>query len=704
MSIGEFLIYISLFLSITGIVVSFLRIKTKEDKFIRYSKLITTLLFATVSIALVYLYTLFVTSDISIEYVWQYTSTTHPLQYKIAGVLAGMAGSLLFWIWAIIVSWLYEEIKTIKRNVNEDMNDWTRIAIFGVITILMLILTLHEIFKPTPANLLISYPNGQGLNVLLQTPLMVVHPPIIFLAYGVLALPFAATLAYLVTGYKDWIFYSLKWSRIGWVLLTLGIGLGAIWAYVVLGWGGYWAWDPVETSSLLPWIILTGFLHSQLMYKRKKDYQILAPILGVFSFILIIFAAFVTRAGKLWVSVHTFGQANVQIDPWQRFISMLGESQTVASYALFIVMCLIITTLLVIYRYRKIKNGKKEQFFTVTDLISDDILMLVTVFLFITTTIVTFVVLVSGVNGLNPSDFNIKVGVLSLMTVLVLIFCLLWKYVGQRWITIIGICTLFASVIGFILFPNNGIVAFSIPILVTALIGTIYKIIKCFNPRKLWKSIRLMSAQLIHLAIILLFLGYVGSNFLVVEKNISLPPDGNQDNVGKYTFYVTDSGVVDGVNFVELDVDLQNYIYTTEFVDVNVLDGGSLIGSERLIKIISTSLISGEKKLLRNEIRVLDTPLEDIYLTYQQAYEDNEGQVDSIEINVKILPLMNLVWSGMWLMILGMILRIASEKKVPKEIYKVKKGDKVEHYYEDLVEEELKNINANKNLVVTNEK
>ena len=696
MSIGNFLIFLSLFLTITGIVISFLRLKTKEDKFLRYSRIITTSLFATISITLVYLYILFFTADLSIDYVWRYTSITHPLHYKFAGVLAGMAGSLLFWIWAIITPWLYEEIKTIKRSVNEDIRDWTRIALFTVMTILMFILILHDLFKPTAVNLLTSYPNGYGLNPLLQTELMVIHPPIVFLAYGFIAVPFAAALAYLITGHKDWISYSLNWSRIGWLFLTLGIGMGALWAYVVLGWGGYWSWDPVETSSLIPWMILTGFLHTQLMYKRKKDYPILAPVLGVFSFVLVIFAAFVTRAGGLWVSVHTFGQANVQINPWQRLMNILGENQTVLIYMIFIIAILFITAFLVIYRHKKIKKSRKEQFFTVTELINDDVLMLVAVFLFIMTTIVTFVILVNGVNGLNPSDFDIKVGILGLAIVMVLIFCLLWKYTGRRWITIIGGCTLLASAISFIFFPNNGIVAASMPILVVAIVGTSYKIIRSFNIRRIWKSIRLVSAHLIHLAIILLLLGYVGSNFLVAEDNISLSIGGTGEEVGKYTLYATDFDVVDSINFVEIDADFRNYVYQTEYVDVKVLEGDSIIGNERLIMIMSTSLISGENKLLRNEIKVLGTLMEDIYFTYQQAYEDNDGEIDSVEINVKIIPLMKLVWGGMWLMALGMILRIASGKKLPKEWdIETKRGKdekkiKSEKYYEDRVEEELK--------------
>jgi len=330
MPTGNLLIYLSFFLVIIGIITSFLKLKIKEYKFLQYSRIITLLLFITISCTLVYLYILFLTSDMSIEYIWQYSSITHPIHYKIAGVLAGMEGSLLFWIWAIITPWLYAEIITIKKPINEDIREWTRIGLFIVMLVLIYILIIHDIFKPTAANYLTLYPNGYGLDPLLQTKLMIIHPPVVFLAYGILVLPFAAALACLITGHKDWIIYSLNWSRIGWILLTLGIGLGAIWAYVVLGWGGYWAWDPVETSSLLPWIILTGFLHSQLMYKRKKDYPILAPVLGVISFILVIFATFVTRAGGLWVSFHTFGKADVQINPLQRFINILSENQIVS--------------------------------------------------------------------------------------------------------------------------------------------------------------------------------------------------------------------------------------------------------------------------------------------------------------------------------------------------------------------------------------
>jgi len=610
-------------------------------------------------------------------------------------VLAGMAGSLLFWIWVIITPWLYEELKSIKKNVNEDLKDWTRIISFSVLVILLFVLILYDLFKPTAINLLNLYPNGQGLSPLLQTELMVIHPPIVFIGYGLIALVFASTLAYLITGHKEWITFSLNWSRLGWLFLTLGIGLGALWAYVVLGWGGYWGWDPVETSSLVPWIILTGFLHIQLMYKRKKDYSILAPVLGILSFVLVIFATFVTRAGGLWVSVHTFGEANVQIDPLQRFLNILTESQSALTYVLFIIISLLITAALVFYRYKKSKIDREDKFYTITELINEDTLMLITVFLFIVTTIVTFILLISGVNGLNPEEFNIKVGLFSLVTILILTFCLIWRYIRQRWIIIIGVGIIFISLIGLIIFPNNRIVAASVPILFIALLATVYKLFRSFKLKNLWKSIRLVSAHLIHLSVILLLIGYVGSNFQVTEKNISLSLGSDSEKIDDYILSATDFGRIEGINFVEIDVDYTYYIYWTEYVDINVIKDNNIIGSDKPLMIISTSLITNESKLLRSEIKVISTLLDDIYLTYQNANMNSEGEIDSVEINVKIIPLMKVVWGGIGLMTIGMILRVITEKKSPREkdIRKGKGKDiKNEKFYEELLKRELNNI------------
>jgi cytochrome c-type biogenesis protein CcmF len=684
MSFENLPIYICLILTLIGIIFSVLRLKSKNSNYISYARFITILLFVVITFTLIYLYYLFLVSDISIDYVWRHCSNDLALQYKFAGVLAGMAGSLLFWIWAIITPWFIEEIKTLKYSLNKknkksvdlDTLDWTRIFLFMVIFVLLFILNLHDIFKPTSSANLLASPNGSGLNPLLQTELMILHPPIVFLAYGFLAIPFAAAFANLITGSKDWLSFSINWSRLGWIFLTLGIGIGALWAYIVLGWGGYWGWDPVETSSLIPWILLTCFLHVQLMYKRKNDYRLLAPIIGIFSFILVIFATFVTRAGGIWVSVHTFGEAQVSIDPLQRFTNILMENFTVLTYFIFMVICLIITGILVFYRYKRFakeKIGSKERFYSLSEMISDEILMLATIVLFVITTLVTFILLNIGVNGWDPDVFNNWVGLFSFLLLFVLIICLLWKYAGRKMIAVLGVCILISSIICF--FITSFHIAFaSLPILAFSLIGAIYKSFKSFNIKRPWKSMRIVSAHIIHIAIVLIVIGYVSSTYFVEEKKMYLTAGGYGDNIGEYTIKL-----VSGKSTL-----------TEGYVVIEVWKGNELIGQEKPGWILLDDQT-------RNEIKIVDTLFDDVYLIYQQAYGDNPEIVESVDIEVKILPLMKILWLGMWLLAIGMLLRIASEITTRGEVkieslkkYKKAQKSKDDKYYENILEDELR--------------
>ena len=682
MPFGNLLIYISLILTLIGIALSVIRLKTKDSKFLLYSRLITVLLFSTISVAMIYLYALFITSDVSVDYVWSHTKSTYPLIYKISGALAGMAGSLLFWIWMIIIPWFYEEMKSIKRPVDKNLMDWTRIALLSVMGVMLFILSLHNLFDPTLefsadplVRTLTTDPNGLGLNSLLQTDLMVIHPPVIFMAYGFLAIPFAAALAHLITGNKNWTGLSINWSRAGWLFLTLGIGLGALWAYVVLGWGGYWAWDPVETSSLLPWILLTGFLHVQLMHKRKEDYALLAPILGVMTFLLVLFATFTTRAGGLWVSVHDFGEADLSISPMNRLTEILSTSDTVLIYFLLMIAIIIITLILVLFRHRKMKKDKEVKTYTLQELISDDILMLATVFLSILITVLTLAILIMGVNGLSPDNFNMPVGILAIISIMVLMVCLTWRHLGRKWVMIISAGTMCISVIGFLAFPDAKEAAASAPILALALAGTSYKVFKSFNSKHAWKSMKLVSAHLIHFSIVLILIGYIGSNFMVTEQDVSLTVGGSGVTVGAYTLYAED---------IEVTAD-------SIFIDMEVWKGDTFIKHIRPgIQMIDAQL--------RNEIKVAGALTNDIYLTYH--YNQTSLSQNIVDFEVKILPLMKCLWSGMWLMSIAIVIRVAVEKttksKASPEAEKKEGHDdsKDEKYYESLLGKELESMDS----------
>lgn len=258
----------------------------------------------------------FLTSNFTINYVWTFSSRDLPVLYKLSGVLAGQQGTLLFWAVFIGLSslWLSER---------REGNDFLRKSQIVLLTLGVFFIGLT--IKDSPFNtiyhlypdLLKSFvpPDGNGLNPLLIDPWMAVHPPVIFIAYGAMGVPFAFAVVHLFKSLTDssekfhkvWIKDVIMWCRVSWIFLTLGIAVGGFWAYKVLGWGGFWAWDPVETSSLVPWFLLTGALHALIEHKKDRtNYTILSPLMVALSFTLILYATLVTRSG-FFESVHAFG-------------------------------------------------------------------------------------------------------------------------------------------------------------------------------------------------------------------------------------------------------------------------------------------------------------------------------------------------------------------------------------------------------------
>jgi cytochrome c-type biogenesis protein CcmF len=197
-----------------------------------------------------------------------------------------------------------------------------------------------------------GYKNGNGINYLLLTPLMLVHPPVEFAAYAFTTIVLAAAFAFLISGNKQWIEFSLRWGRWAWLFYTLGLGLGALWAYVVLGWGGYWAWDPVETANLIPWIALTAFLHAQFQNRKNGDFKYLAAVIAISTFVLTILSRFVTKTGIWLASVHTFdpGDENLK-DPVLRLQNVIENNDTALYLLLMMVIILIIAIILFSWRF-----------------------------------------------------------------------------------------------------------------------------------------------------------------------------------------------------------------------------------------------------------------------------------------------------------------------------------------------------------------
>lgn len=278
------------------------------------SRLVSPMILVSTGI-LVFAYVLltyyFVTGDYTNEYVWQYSSSDLPLIYKISGTWAGQPGTYLLWVLVIFLSsaWLALTTKHASPLARRTQ------IITVIIGIYFIVLTLIQtpfktIYDGNPNLLGVVPPDGSGLNTLLVNFWMIVHPPLMFIGYAAMTIPFAAAIVYLLTKEDGWEELARQWARFTWLFLGMGIAVGGVWAYMVLGWGGFWAWDPVETASFIPWLTLTGFLHAAALHrKNKKTFSIAAPILAAVSFILVIYAAIVVRSG-LFNSVHAFGEAS----------------------------------------------------------------------------------------------------------------------------------------------------------------------------------------------------------------------------------------------------------------------------------------------------------------------------------------------------------------------------------------------------------
>jgi cytochrome c-type biogenesis protein CcmF len=262
-----------------------------------------------------------------LDYRFMYVAENHSTDvsglawlYKLSGLWAGREGSLLFWAWLVAIFASYVAYRRMdKTDELSNMGLMVTNVILGLFTAAMMLSEPNNPFKPSPAEWL--GPNGElltaaGMNPLLQHWAMILHPPTLFIGYAGLTIPFAFAMAAIIVndGSRRWIEIVDRITVFSWLFLGMGIGLGSIWAYVVLGWGGYWAWDPVENASLLPWLTGVGLIHSFTVYRRRDGFKRWAIMLSAVTFALVILGTFITRSGIVQ-SVHAF-----QEDPVSKWL------------------------------------------------------------------------------------------------------------------------------------------------------------------------------------------------------------------------------------------------------------------------------------------------------------------------------------------------------------------------------------------------
>ena len=406
--IGHGIVVLCLVVSLYGAVAAFIGARRPSRQWLQSAKNALWVALVLVTLAAAVLFYLLLTHDFQVTYVYRYTSTHLPLIYTISAFWAGEAGSWLLWLWFL----------TILTGIAVRYSDrWGKIGPYILATLaaneaffaLVLILISNPFetmpFKPT---------EGVGMLPLLENPGMVVHPPILFLGYAGYTVPFAFALAALMSGElsSDWIKAVRPWNLFAWLSLGIGIIIGAWWAYVELGWGGYWAWDPVENASLIPWLTGTAFLHSAMMEERRGMYKLWNMVLVTLSFVLCLFATLVTRGGIIVSDLHGFSRS----------------LQPIAYLLLGFIAIILGLTSYLMYRRRHQLRGEREMESPLSRegafLLTNVLLCGMALIVFVGTTYPTFAQAFRGIQiSLDASFFDRATGPLALALICLMGIC-----------------------------------------------------------------------------------------------------------------------------------------------------------------------------------------------------------------------------------------------------------------------------------------
>src|SRR6476660_9007800 len=299
---GHYALILGLAVAIVQTVLPLWGTRTRDQQLMAVAVPAAQIQFLLITISFSALMTAYVTSDFSLQNVWANSHSAKPLIYKIAGVWGNHEGSMVLWV--LILALFGVAVATYGSNLPRELQA-NVLAVQGSIAaafLLFIITTSNPFVRFDPAPL-----DGQGLNPVLQDPALAFHPPFLYMGYVGFSMAFSFAVAALIEGRVDaaWARWVRPWTLAAWCALTIGIAMGSWWAYYVLGWGGWWAWDPVENASFMPWLAGTALLHSSLVVEKRAALKSWAILLAIIAFSLSLIGTFLVRSGVL-TSVHAF--------------------------------------------------------------------------------------------------------------------------------------------------------------------------------------------------------------------------------------------------------------------------------------------------------------------------------------------------------------------------------------------------------------
>lgn len=582
------------------------------------------------TIALIYV---LMTHDFQVEYVTSYTSRDMSWPYLLSAFWAGNAGSLLLWGWlvslfaVVIVLWKREPTKELVPHASSVL--MLTAAFFLVL--LIFVVNPFEKLSVVPVD-------GNGLNPLLQNPGMIIHPPALLAGFASLTLPFAFAMAALITKReeRDWLVDLRRWALIAWILLSIGNISGAWWAYVELGWGGYWGWDPVENLSFIPWLVTTALLHSVILQRARGRDRLWTIILTIIAFNLPILATLITRTGVL-SSVHTFS------------ITGMG-----LPFLVFMELGLIVPLILLYSRRHLLKSDRRSgallskegglQAISLVFLIISAIILLATLFPLISE-------LVGGEKAnLGPSFYNLVIGAILLVIILSMGICDLIEWKQEAVLTLLRRFAL-PMAVSFILGMTlalatsmAGWAAFSLTLcsfVICSIFTGAYRVVMARSRargEKPWKALGgslsasrpRYGAMIIHLGIALIAIGVIGSSACMAENEVSLST-GESTTLNQYT-----------LTYEELQYLSTPSMYIVR-ATLSVQGGGQFIGQ-----------LAPEKYFHRNseqpvtEVAIHSTLREDLYVILAGWSDD-----DTAQFKIIIRPVVKWIWIGGGFLVFG---------------------------------------------------
>lgn len=294
-------------LALYGSVTAAVGARSRRPALVQSAQHSALVVFFLIAFAMALLVYAFLTFDFSVRYVAMNTNRGTPFYYRITALWGALEGSIVLWSWMLCLSTLIVILRYRQRQT--EFYPWVLSVMLAVLAFFLLVMTIpappFQRLTPIPAD-------GRGLNPLLEDTGMITHPVALYLGFTGFTVPFAFAIAALIAGKvgEEWITATRRWTILAWYFLSLGLLIGGWWSYHVLGWGGYWAWDPVENAAFMPWLTGTAFLHSVMIQERRRMLKLWNLTLVILTFSLTLFGTFLTRSGIL-ASVHSFTQGTI---------------------------------------------------------------------------------------------------------------------------------------------------------------------------------------------------------------------------------------------------------------------------------------------------------------------------------------------------------------------------------------------------------